>query len=117
MYALYLNPMTSNTENSVCMAVAEEAETLEAFLLREQTEPYHDTGPNLFFDGPTEKQYYKVFKKGGPLEMMNPIENSFCEPRGIIKIISLQEISDQYQEHLQHDISMWNTLYGQALHL
>ncbi len=117
MFALHLNPMTSNTENSVCIAISHDRIMLENLLEDERVESYKDTGPNLFESGPSEKTYHKVYRKGSVLEMMNPPDSSFCEPCGIVEIPSLEDIREQYQRHIEHDTNLWNSLYGSTLHL
>jgi len=109
MFALYLNPMMSNTETSVCVTLADTAEQLEEFLEQEQVEPYSETGPSAFFDG--EQTFRKVFKKDGPLEMYNPPETSFCSPVGIIEIPTLVDIEEHYSDGLKEATFIWNSQF------
>lgn len=60
MHILILNHMDDRAEIVHPRACAETREALEAFLVRERVEPYRDG------------QWYKQFRKGGPLEWMNP---------------------------------------------
>ncbi len=117
MFALFLNPMTGNCENSVCVAIAESSAMLENLLIVECCEPYSDSGPDFFnYDGGT-KNYTKCFNKGGILEMYNPPERSFCEPCGIIEIDSIDDIQTHYNDMMLQHMSNWNSTFGQALRL
>lgn len=70
-YILVLNPMMSNTENGQEFGPFNTLQELKDYYQRELVEPYTDEGPNTF-DGGTKK-YRKTFRKGGPLEWMNPV--------------------------------------------
>jgi len=48
MFALYLNPMTSNTEVSNCVAIADTPEKSENFLQQESVEEYSESGKSMF---------------------------------------------------------------------
>ena len=115
MFALHLNPMMSNTEVTACVAIADTREQLEEFLEQERVEPYSESGQSMFHSG--ETTYHKVFKKGGPLEMFNPPESSYCEPSGIIEIPSPEEIEEHYTNAMNLEIMLWNTAYGEVLRL
>ncbi len=112
MFALYLNPMMSNTEVSVCVTLADSAEELETFLEQERVEPYSEMGPSNFHVG--EQQYQKVFKKDGCLEMFNPPESSYCNPVGIIEIPSVADIEQHHRDALNESISIWNSQFQQV---
>lgn len=62
MFVLRLNRMAGKSEYSDPAARAETREDLEAFLQREQVEPYYDG------------HWHKTFRAGGPLEWFNPPE-------------------------------------------
>ena len=115
MFALHLNPMTSNTETSVCVAIADTQEQLEEFLKQERVEPYSEEGPSSFFEGNTT--YHKVFKKDGPLEMFNPPESSFCEPSGIIEIPSREEVIDFHNRAMEAELVLWDNFFGHVQRL
>jgi hypothetical protein len=80
MWLLRLNPMQCRMEASEIVAWSEEKQGLESLLAREHAEPYR------------EGQWYKVFRKGGPLEWFNPPEGS----RGPV----FQDLGS-LEEHLQ----------------
>jgi hypothetical protein len=63
MYILQLNPITSNAEHVVPVARAETREELLALLQREKVEPYREPADS--------HRWYKVYRKGGPLEWYN----------------------------------------------
>jgi len=107
--------MTSNTEVTVCVALADTREQLEEFLEQERVEPYNEKGQSMFHEGQTT--YHKVFKKDGPLEMFNPPEASFCEPSGIIEIPSTEEITKYYTNIMNDELMLWNMMYGGVLQL
>ncbi len=69
-YILVLNPMMSNIENGVPFYFST-PEDAKRFYDNEKVEPYSEEGPDLFDGG--RKTYYKNFRKGGPLEMLNPL--------------------------------------------
>lgn len=62
MFILQMNPVTGRMEDMVAVAHSETKEELCNFLEQERTDLYKDTN-----DG-----FYKVYKKGSRLEMMNP---------------------------------------------
>jgi hypothetical protein len=66
MMLLRLNPMRSNAERVISIAVAETREPLMQVLERERVEPYSD-GP-----------WHKAFRKDGPLEWYNPPDPDMC---------------------------------------
>jgi hypothetical protein len=74
MWILQLNPMTANFENLSAVARAETREQLVAFLLREQVEPYTDDDGENMCGGKLRKS----FRKGGPLEYLNPPDRPEC---------------------------------------
>lgn len=59
MWILQLNPMKGRAEDIAPIAWANTKEELEEFLKVESVEPYR------------EDRWYKVYRKGGPLEWMN----------------------------------------------
>lgn len=66
-FVLVLNDMRSPKIEIVRPAVrADTPEELVAFMERERVEPYRE--PTGYLDG----TWYKVFRKGGPLEWFNP---------------------------------------------
>lgn len=69
-YVLVLNPMMSNMESGMPFEFPSPEEA-KRFYEGELVEPYDDEGPNLFDGG--RKTYRKTFRKGGPLEMLNPL--------------------------------------------
>jgi len=78
-FMLVLNPMMGNTENCKEFGPFDTKEQLMDFYNAEKVELYKDTGPNTFEGG--TKVYNKSFKKGGPLEWMNPLwEGEFEKP-------------------------------------
>ena len=77
-YVLLLNPMTGNTENCVEFGPFPTVEAARAFYDAEKVELYEDMGPDFFSTvGGTEKKYRKTFRKGGPLEWVNPIPDMY----------------------------------------
>jgi len=61
IWKLILNPMPANTEKGNLVAIAEDKELLKQWMKDQLApEPYKDD------------KWYKVFKKGGPLEWDNP---------------------------------------------
>lgn len=90
-FYIILQPMMGNTEGKKEFGPFNTREELMAFYNAEKVEPYSEEGPNMFGDGP--KQYRKSFRKGGPLEWMNPLmESEFEAPgwhgHGIYEVIS-----------------------------
>jgi hypothetical protein len=82
-YVLILNPMTGNLENRQQFGPFPTREALKAFYDAEVVEPYEDQGPDFFSTvGATTKTYRKSFRKGGPLEWMNPLMPSEWEQPG-----------------------------------
>jgi len=73
VYALLMQGMTNNSENIQLMALSFEKQKLIDWHNEQLVEPYEDDGPDNFNEG--TKSYHKVFRKGGPLEWMNPVEN------------------------------------------
>jgi len=117
MFALYLNPMTSNCENATCVAISDDSAKLEQLMVDESCERYTDEGPDMFdYDGGT-KNYQKCYKKGGILEMYNSPEGSFCEPKGIVEVPSLADIHKHHEDWLNEDISAWTFRFGSSLQL
>lgn len=72
MWMLQMNPMTGNTEDRHPIGWAETKEELEAFVNAERVDPYQEPGTSHFDGKPTT--WRKTFRKGGPLEWMNPPE-------------------------------------------
>lgn len=73
-FLLVLNPMMGNTENGQQFGPFETMEELKAFYDSQLVERYREEGPNTFDGG--VKTYSKTFRKGGPLEWMNPLEDT-----------------------------------------
>lgn len=76
IFVLYLNPMRGNTEERVALAVSFEKDKLITYYNSEKSpEPYTDKGtPSFECHGDTHN-WQKVFKKYGPLEWFNPVDN------------------------------------------
>jgi len=72
-YGLVMQNMCGNSENTQLMALSFEKQKLIDWHNEQLVEPYNDDGPDNFNDG--IKQYHKVFRKGGPLEWVNPVNN------------------------------------------
>lgn len=70
-YWLILNPMTGNTENGAQFGPFPTRQDALNFHDNELVEPYSDEGMCMFSGG--TKTYSKAFRKGGPLEWMNPL--------------------------------------------
>ena len=71
-YWLILNPMMGNTENGVQFGPFPTRQDAVAFHNNEMVTPYTEDGPCTFGGG--TKSYSKTFRKGGPLEWMNPLQ-------------------------------------------
>lgn len=61
VFKLMMNPMPSNFENFRIVALSYDEDKLKEFVENEKVEPYKDG------------KWHKTFKKGGPLEWMNPM--------------------------------------------
>lgn len=70
-FVLVLNPMMGNTENYKEFGPFDTKDELMAFYNGEKVDSYSEIGPDLFGSG--KKTYNKTFRKGGPLEWMNPL--------------------------------------------
>ncbi len=68
---LVLNPMMGNTENGAKFGPFLTRQEAVAFHDGQLVEPYTDEGLCTFNGG--KKTYSKTFRKGGPLEWMNPL--------------------------------------------
>lgn len=73
LFGILLNPMTGRTEAMRLVACSDMRSEVEALLSGERCEPYKDDN------------WHKVFKKGGPLEWMNPPGGIYDET-GIIEL-------------------------------
>ena len=74
VWKLIMNPMMGRTEENRLVALSYDRQTLIDWMEAEKApEPYYDEGPSFFHGGNLE--YYKVFKKDGPLEWFNPLDN------------------------------------------
>lgn len=74
MFVLQLNPMMGHYEQLTAVAAAESAEALQAFVESEKVEPYSDDdGANM-----CSGKLRKSFRKGGPLEFLNPPDRPEC---------------------------------------
>ncbi len=74
MWILQLNPMQGNFEYLTPVGRADSRESLVAFLAREQVEPYSDDDGQNMMGG----KLLKSFRKGGPLEFLNPPDRDEC---------------------------------------
>lgn len=87
MYALYLNPVTSNAENYIAVAISEYQQALED-LLRENA-----------CDIVLQDGYWRSFKQG-PLYNYNPPKmngyNCFNAPEGIVKVPDKDELYNEF---------------------
>lgn len=103
MYALYLNPITSNAENYVPVAIADTFEKLNSFLEENKCEPYTEEGPSMFHEG--THRYRKEFVKDGPLEWFNPPsmngQNCFGVNEGIVEVVTREELLEYHREQLE----------------
>ena len=73
VFALHLNPVTARCEDTCMVAASDDRDKLIAWYESQLAEkPYRD-----------EDGYLKVFAKGSPLEMFNPIHESEFEGRDI----------------------------------
>jgi len=80
-YFLALNSMIANTEQLTPFGPFPSREDALAFYDAEKVEPYTEPGENGFTGLPTT--WGKTFRKGGPLEWMNPLtdtEREAAEP-------------------------------------
>lgn len=92
MYVLVLNDMRmAQVEMSRPVVRSESREALEAFLLREQVEPYRDG------------QWGKTYRQGGPLEWFNPPSEMFRQ--GIVDAGTLQQRIDNV---IRDTTDWWN---------
>ena len=78
VYLLVMQPMTGNAENTSLEAASFEKQKLIDWHNEQKVELYNDEGPDNFGDG--SKCYRKQFRKGGPLEWMNPIDTPYFSP-------------------------------------
>lgn len=69
-WLLQMNHMRGRTEDMVYICYAETKEELVELLEKERVETYQTEGENLYSGLKTK--WTKVFRKGGPLEWMNP---------------------------------------------
>ena len=74
MFILQLNPMMGNYETLVAVACAYNPDALRTFVESEKVEPYTD-GDGLNMCG---RELRKCFRKGGPLEYLNPPDRDEC---------------------------------------
>jgi len=74
MFILQLNPMTANYESLVAVACAETVDALRALVESERVEPYTDEDGSNMCGG----RLCKSFRKGGPLEYLNPPDREAC---------------------------------------
>lgn len=85
-YVLVLNPMMSNTEARADFGPFPTKEALMVFYNAEKVEPYKDEGVDTFCDPYNKtgkKMYRKCFRKGGPLEWMNPLNEQEMQEPGL----------------------------------
>jgi hypothetical protein len=74
VFHLVLNNMTANTEQGSSYGTFNSREEAIAFYNGEKVEPYGDPGTNHFSGEPTT--WGKNFRKGGPLEWCNPLDEA-----------------------------------------
>ena len=103
MYALYLNPVTSNAETYVLVAYSDSQERLEQYLNDESCDGYNDG------------RYYRSFKDG-PLYNYNPPQmdgvNCFGVNEGIVEILNREEYAQRcYDDALEiYDNMMYSAI-------
>lgn len=71
-FYLILNPMMGQSEGKQQFGPFNTFEEVKMFYDGEKVEPYREEGPNGF-SSTGKVTYGKNFRKGGPLEWMNPI--------------------------------------------
>ncbi len=74
MFILQLNPMMGNFEQLNPVACSETVEALKAFIESQRVEPYTDDDGA----GMIGQRLNKSFRKGGPLEFLNPPDRGEC---------------------------------------
>jgi hypothetical protein len=79
---LVLNMMRNKTESLTLVCVSNNRQEIEDLLAAERVEPYSDVGPGAF--GDYDQTFYKVYRRGGPLEWYNP-------PGGIYDLTGIAE--------------------------
>lgn len=116
LYVLVMNPMTGRTEAAQPVAIGTREELL-ALVTRETVEPYRDEA-SFGFGGSVARSvrgtgWYKSFRKGGPLEWFNKLDNSDGTPglfgHGIHPVISLDET---IQKAVDYARATWLARFG-----
>ncbi len=74
MWVLQLNPMQGRYEDLNPVAWAETKTALEAYVAREKVQPYSDDAGHNMCGGALTKS----FRKGSPLEYLNPPDRPEC---------------------------------------
>ncbi len=81
IWKLVLNPMRSNAENSMVMAISDDRDKLINYYNSHLVEPYSDNGSPSFECHVDSHNWHKTFRKGSELEWLNPTDlenvNSF----------------------------------------
>lgn len=95
MWVLQLNPMMDNYENLRACARAETREALERFVAIETVERYTDDAGTNMMGG----KLWKSFRKGGPLEFLNPPDRPECYVEVSLDVM-LERVRRDYDQHV-----------------